>query len=461
MARSLEPLYSLADFCYAVRREVLDVTGGADEEYGHAPCWEMDLNIRAARAAFSGLWVGGAYVYRSPLTARRAAAEESLLDAGKRRYQDRLCGLRLTGRTDQYRSHCDGDGCEHFAPREMIPSRAQRAEASPGLPPSTLTRQGVVRTAPGPVTARPTTVRDMADPPLVSCIMPTRNRPDFAVQAVRYFQRQDWPETELIIIEDGPPLLADLLPDDPRIKLVSSGIRRSIGQMRNHACALARGEIIAQWDDDDWHGPERLSRQVGPIVAERAEITALRDCVLFDVNTWKSWQWSADLHRRMLVRDVLGGTLVFRRQVWEKLARYPHRSLAEDAAFLDQAMRRRARLSALSAAGLYIYIRHNQNSWRLHCGQTVHAAGWQQVPEPAFPAADRAFYRQHSLVADPARIGDGDEVPRPNDVALSQTTGRPRETAQLPRGGTALLAVAGSPSLPIASHRRKNGTSID
>ena len=218
-----------------------------------------------------------------------AEAVVRLLEAGKRRYQDRFCGLRLTGRSDQYRPHCAGDGCEHFAPREMMPGRAQEPnETLPGPARPGLAQPGVAVTAPRSPTPHPALAPHIAGPPLVSCIMPTRNRPEFAVQAVRYFLRQDWPATELVIIEDGPPLLAGLLPDDPRITLVSSGTSRSIGKMRNHACELARGEIIAQWDDDDWHGPERLSRQVGPIAAERAEITALRDCILFDLDSWQS-----------------------------------------------------------------------------------------------------------------------------------------------------------------------------
>jgi GT2 family glycosyltransferase len=399
--RSLAPLYSLADFCYAVRREVLDVTGGADEGYGSAPCWEMDLNIRAARAGFSGVWASGAYVFRSPVTARRRADEERLLEIGKRRYQDRFCGLRLTGRTDQYRPYCDGDACDHFAPRAMMPGRARPGETRPDEIPPAAAQPGLAQ----PGTARMSRSRAaparQANPPLVSCIMPTRDRPEFALQAVRYFQRQDWPATELIIVEDGPPRLVGLLPDDPRITLVPSGTSRSIGSKRNLACELARGEIIAQWDDDDWHGPERLSRQLGPIVAGDAEMTALRDCVLFDVHRWQFWRWSDDLHRRMLVRDVLGGTLVFRRRIWEDLARYPDRSLAEDASFLDQAVRRRARLKALSAAGIYVYIRHDGNSWRFDCEQAMSPAGWQHADEPDFLAGDRIFYRQRSLVAGP------------------------------------------------------------
>src|SRR5207302_11079438 len=46
--RTLEPLHSLADFCYAVRKDVLRAIGPADEGYGLGPCWELDYNVRAA-----------------------------------------------------------------------------------------------------------------------------------------------------------------------------------------------------------------------------------------------------------------------------------------------------------------------------------------------------------------------------------------------------------------------------
>ena len=51
-ARTLEPLYSLADFCYAVCRPVWDRIGAADEGFGAGPCWEMEYNARAARAGW-------------------------------------------------------------------------------------------------------------------------------------------------------------------------------------------------------------------------------------------------------------------------------------------------------------------------------------------------------------------------------------------------------------------------
>jgi glycosyltransferase involved in cell wall biosynthesis len=401
-ARTLDPLYSLADFCYAVRREVIDTIGLAEEAYGVGPCWEMDYNVRAARAGFRGIWVGASYVYRSPPTYRRAT-EAARMDANRRLYQDRFCGLRLRGETTLYRPHCLGDGCEHFAPDGLMPEPklrpgavpAREAETAPGLPAAAAT---VVVASARPRPAMPAVPPAPVVPtvPMVSCIMPTYGRTDFARQAVRYFQRQDYPNTELVIVESGPPELGAHLPDDPRIRIIPNDVSRSIGALRNFACQHARGEIVLQWDDDDWHGPNRVSRQVDDIRADKADITALRDAMVFDLERWQFWRLSARLHKQTFVRDVHGGTLAFRRWVWERLARYPDRSLAEDAAFLDQAVRRGARLCSRVADGLFLYLQHGTNSWRM---DRRSLDGWEEQPEPDLPPEDRAYYARRCPAA--------------------------------------------------------------
>jgi glycosyltransferase involved in cell wall biosynthesis len=253
--------------------------------------------------------------------------------------------------------------------------------------------------------------------------MPTRGRPDFVRQAVHYFQRQDYRNTELLIVATGTSELADAMPQDARIRLVNIDIPRSIGAMRNIACQHSRGEIIVQWDDDDWHGPQRLSRQIAPIRSGAADITALRDAVVFDLQRWEFWKFSAELHKRLFVRDVHGGTLAFRRAVWERMARYPDRSLAEDAAFLERSVRGGARLQAMPAEGLFVYLRHSSNSWRLSRQPT---RGWQPQVEPALPAADREYYAQRSPAA-PARACVADQ---PLVSAIMPTMDRRRFVAQ-------------------------------
>lgn len=223
--RLLAPLYSLGDFCYAVRRDVFTAVGDADEGYGLGPCWEMDFNVRAARAGFDGLWARGAYVWRAPFTARRAAAEVELLDASRRRYQNSFCGARLRGETTDYRRHCRGDACGNFAPR--------RERITPGLPP----------------------------PPLVSCILEAKGDPGSLARSVRGWLIQDHENLELIVAgEDGASRLG-MLARDLRIRSLVVSSSESAAERRRRAIEHARGEIIAVWDEDTAYAPSRIREQ--------------------------------------------------------------------------------------------------------------------------------------------------------------------------------------------------------
>jgi glycosyltransferase involved in cell wall biosynthesis len=223
-------------------------------------------------------------------------------------------------------------------------------------------------------------------PPLVSCIMPTCGRPDFARHAVALFAAQDYPERELIVV--GDPLIG---PVPSGVRFLPAAREETIGAKRNRACAVATGEYIAQWDDDDWYGSRRLSAQLAPLIEGQADISALRIPVFFDLDAWRFWCASPALHRRMFVEDVAGGTLVFRRAVWDRYARYPNASLAEDARLLSAARRRGARLARLDGEGLFVYVRHGGNSWKCDCGI---GEGWATLSEPPLPSADRRFYAE-------------------------------------------------------------------
>jgi glycosyltransferase involved in cell wall biosynthesis len=238
--------------------------------------------------------------------------------------------------------------------------------------------------------------------PLISCIMPTRDRPEFVAQAINYFQRQDYPNRELIVVDDGANLAA---PADPRIHWLRSSRRLSIGAKRNLACRVASGEIIAHWDDDDWYAPERLSVQAAPLLRGRADLSALKVELFFDLHRWEFWTCTPAFHRRIFVHDVQSGTLMFRRSLWARPALYPDTSLAEDAQLLTRALRTGARLARIAEDGLYIYVRHAANSWQFQCGRYLDQAAWRLVPEPTLPPADRAFYARCSQLGPPKERG--------------------------------------------------------
>ena len=238
-----------------------------------------------------------------------------------------------------------------------------------------------------------------APPPLISCVMPTRDRPDFALQAVRCFERQSYRARELIVVDDGEQPLAPHLPRDDRIRYVRCEHPERIGAKRNRGCELARGVLLVQWDDDDWHGPERLAAQAAPILRGEADLTGLSNGPFFDLRTQTAWACAPHLYRRLFSDRVFGGTLMFRRDVWESRARYPNRSLAEDVVFLRRALRRGCRLEAVPAGGLFVCIRHDGNTWSFACGEAGDPAGWARTASP-FPAEDAAFY---AAMPSPAR----------------------------------------------------------
>ena len=80
--------------------------------------------------------------------------------------------------------------------------------------------------------------------PMVSCIMATANRRSLVPQAIRYFERQDYPNRELIILDDGEDAIADLIPQDASIRYIRIEQRRTMGTPAHNAglanCGSAR-----------------------------------------------------------------------------------------------------------------------------------------------------------------------------------------------------------------------------
>lgn len=101
--------------------------------------------------------------------------------------------------------------------------------------------------------------------PLVSAVIPTRNRPDLVCRAVRSALAQTYPNLEVVVVIDGPDdatvrVLEAL--NDARIRIVA--LQENVGgsEARNVGVRAARGEYIGLLDDDDEWLPEKISKQV-------------------------------------------------------------------------------------------------------------------------------------------------------------------------------------------------------
>ncbi|MCX8560175.1 glycosyltransferase family 2 protein [Mycolicibacterium mucogenicum] len=213
------------------------------------------------------------------------------------------------------------------------------------------------------------TLGGMGAQPLVSCIMPTYNRRRFVPGAIRYFLKQDYPNRELVIVDDGPDCVADLVPDDPMIRYVQLPGRHTIGAKRNIACEHATGELIAHWDDDDWSAPWRLTYQVKMFGGLDTDVCGLSALYFSDPDGGRAWLYKYPSGRRPW---VAGGTFCYRRRLWAQ-APFPDTSYAEDNGYLWHGKTKS--VGVLDDSSFYVARVHGGNT----CQKDVRDSWWHPL----------------------------------------------------------------------------------
>ncbi len=116
--------------------------------------------------------------------------------------------------------------------------------------------------------------------PLVSCLCATHGRYKVLCDALTCFIEQDYPNKELIILNNHPtPLKVDL----PQVKIYNEPKYPTLGDCRIRMLELAKGDFIRTWDDDDLYLSHCISQGV--------------DYIPEGAVAWKparSWSWHKD-----------------------------------------------------------------------------------------------------------------------------------------------------------------------
>jgi len=174
--------------------------------------------------------------------------------------------------------------------------------------------------------------------PLVSCLMVTKTgREAFARRAIEDWNAQTYPFRELVIVADAPDAFVGL-PKNATIVRAKRGV--SLGAVRAQSVTAATGDVIAIWDDDDGHMPERLAQQVAALDGA-----------------------DASMLRRVNLECICGYTVYSAQRAWEPtlVARRstlpPYRDLAhgEDTALIDDLRARGATINEVDKPELYRY----------------------------------------------------------------------------------------------------------
>jgi colanic acid biosynthesis glycosyl transferase WcaA len=100
--------------------------------------------------------------------------------------------------------------------------------------------------------------------PLISIYMPTWNRQQLAIRAIKSVLRQDYPHWELIVVDDCSAAWEQLQQfiaglSDARVRYTRNAQNGGACAVRNQAILQASGQFITGIDDDDEWTPNRLS----------------------------------------------------------------------------------------------------------------------------------------------------------------------------------------------------------
>jgi glycosyltransferase involved in cell wall biosynthesis len=110
----------------------------------------------------------------------------------------------------------------------------------------------------------------VAAEPLVSVVVPTRDRPELLRRAVTAILGQTYRgpiECVVVFDQSDPDLPWPELPPGRRLVLVRNQRTPGLAGARNSGILAATGELVAFCDDDDEWLPEKLARQVARLLA--------------------------------------------------------------------------------------------------------------------------------------------------------------------------------------------------
>lgn len=241
--------------------------------------------------------------------------------------------------------------------------------------------------------------------PRVSVICPTYGRADRHPNLYAAYLLQTHPDKELLILDDSPtpsPFFTAL--PDRTVVYRHSTTPLSIGAKRNALCALASGEIIAHFDDDDYYPPIYLEAMAGELGA--ADLVKLSRWLAWREMDGTLWEWDTttvdrphfvvagsdalsppiDLRAQLPdPRDFIdkntwgyGFSFVYRKALWERNP-FPDTSAGEDYLFAATARSLSASLTLVARADLpVLHTLHRTSTSRIFAQRKLPPTEWAQ-----------------------------------------------------------------------------------
>ena len=173
----------------------------------------------------------------------------------------------------------------------------------------------------------------------ISILLPTRDRPEFLLEALGAVAAQTHPELELIVVRDGgAPLSADALGaidrlDFPATLVEHDGDSEGAAVARNRGLAKARADAVAFLDDDDLWAPDHASALARALDSDPDADVVYSDSCVLQVETGATRRLRRDFDPAVFVRDgfIPPSAMAARRSAFERFGPFdPEFTFSED-----------------------------------------------------------------------------------------------------------------------------------
>lgn len=163
--------------------------------------------------------------------------------------------------------------------------------------------------------------------PLVTVVIPTRNRADRIAGAVGSVLGQNYRRLELVVVDDASTdgtgdLLASLAADESRLRVLRNPHRQGASAARNLGAHHGSGELLAFLDDDCRWKPDKLAAQLPHLDTTHGAVYT-RQAIRTPDGGWiveGRPRRAADESRTLLRGNFIGpSTLVLRRDLFDAL----------------------------------------------------------------------------------------------------------------------------------------------
>ena len=127
----------------------------------------------------------------------------------------------------------------------------------------------------------------------VSCICATYNRRRFLPYLLHVYKSQTYPanKRELVILDDSPTSNEDIIQEfkkanpQENINYFYEAEKMPLGKKRNKLNTLSKGDIMINFDDDDYYPPDKVKKTVALMNQSKADVAGSSEIYIYFTQT--------------------------------------------------------------------------------------------------------------------------------------------------------------------------------